>query len=413
MKFTWIDLIVEGYGFGGYYLFPWLAGITIIIAGVWRIPARNRKSAGFKRATFVFALLTFISLHGFLRVEPFYREEAKLQREQAQRDAQIAQWTFHPSTPTTYDGIVFPAGSEVQLDPDLPHHLSAANLSAPTKLFGLTVIGDFKFEKDTVSPQPEKIQFKSLDATLVEPAEVNGIPCGKGAVSVSTPFKEVRCTLSRDYALSFPAGAVLAVGSQISFETAPQDRGRQNPNNMSDDSVDGVLAKISNIHGYLCEPGEIHISPSAFTCTAHSQTIMNYALQGGTTIDVGRSRKWDTITGILAKDASVEGIPVPAGTQLNFTNLNGRYDPEGDGQNEISFHLLTQTEFDFQGAHFKGDVTVHIDGNGADFTTDSRETKMIVNGVNRALVTYHSDTHQWSWQEFETCPAGSEMRYCK
>ena len=45
---------------------------------------------------------------------------------------------------------------------------------------------------------------------------------------------------------------------------------------------------------------------------------MNYALQGGTTIDVGRSRKWDTITGILAKDASVEGIPVPAGTQLNF-----------------------------------------------------------------------------------------------
>lgn len=156
----------------------------------------------------------------FLPALPAVLSLASMKWKDMQGDRKIAQYTFHPTTPTAYAGTLFPGGSTLVLDTYPPHQLESGSVPSATTVLELPLVDDFKVSQRA----PESGGgFYISEGTLAAPARVQGVPCGPGmvnqkAVSVSAGAKNLFCILAEDYPL---IGLIFRKGTLLSINIDP------------------------------------------------------------------------------------------------------------------------------------------------------------------------------------------------
>ena len=207
----------------------------------------------------------------------------------------IAMTLYHYQldAPRILDGVVFPAGSEVQLSPVLPHPLLGGTLGAPATIGGLRIVDAFTMRGGEVEI-----------GTLAEPRQIDILPCAAGQF-VQDP-NSAGCVLARAISvggLQFAAG-IFAWVTPASLADKP--------------IVHGTLAASAHVAPFDCAPGVIDASEQAMSCVlAGDQTIDGYRLRGGTTATIGRQAESTVSSGVLAGPLDMAGVVLPPGTRID------------------------------------------------------------------------------------------------
>lgn len=174
-------------------------GPMLLIASILVLMLRSRDRARF--ATPIAYVLLALGLGMILFVLlPVLDAEMS----QPTQDSVSSRHIYHLSEPHAYGGIMFPAGSSVDVQPDgTPDYVY---LKSPGNVLGMMLVGDVQ-----LGTEYKEHDLAVLTGTLAEPFNVNGIPCAPG--KLDTRSNVTRCILARDYVF---AGHVLAAGTSIS-----------------------------------------------------------------------------------------------------------------------------------------------------------------------------------------------------
>ena len=200
IHFTTWDIAVFLAGFAFIYVgLPLLVLVAVLLA----IPA-SRRHTGWRRLAYgILAFDAILFLIGLPVIAIPVRDYVRHREFEAR--------THHLSAPATYGGIAFPGGSTVHLADDGTPEFGS--LPVPTPVLGLVLVGDFRLGADYgVDPIGVK------ECTLAVPADIQGIPCGPGAIKAQK--QTTRCVLARDWLF---AGHMLAAGHALEIYRSPLD----------------------------------------------------------------------------------------------------------------------------------------------------------------------------------------------
>ncbi len=222
-----------------YYIMYALPVVAVVFVGflLAGLKRENRKRTGWRITT---ALLGV----GLLPAAPFL----PMAWDDVREARAAKNNTFHLTAPATYDGVAFPAGSTVILEPDSPHELKSGYVPQTTLMYGFMVIHDFVFKSDWGSQIKE---FRLLtDATLTAPVKVHNVPCGPGPLmqfdTHDAPGYALTCTLAEDYTF---AGLTFEHGTDFSIDWL------SSYNNYA--GIGGILAHALTIKGQTFPAGTI------------------------------------------------------------------------------------------------------------------------------------------------------------
>ena len=132
------------------------------------------------------------------------------------REQAFARATHTLSSPQTFGGTAFPAGSTVHVNEESGRPEFGA-VPVPTVIDGLMLIGDFRLEREHLRDADT-----IAEGTLAAPAVIQGIPCGRGALVAQDEI--TRCVLDQGYDFD---GHVLARGQVVEIYRSPLDEPAQ------------------------------------------------------------------------------------------------------------------------------------------------------------------------------------------
>ena len=130
-----------------------------------------------------------------------------------------SQRTHRLSSPQTFAGILFPAGSTVVLQKDHPNFIDTASVPAPTLVHGLLLRGTFSMPGPTpgaMSHDMPNDSTGSLSGTLAQPATIAGVPCAAAPININDTFTS--CMLAHSVELH---GFSLASGTFVQTRLQP------------------------------------------------------------------------------------------------------------------------------------------------------------------------------------------------
>ena len=326
--------------------------------------------------------------------------------EDAYEKLQAWRYTFHPKVLTTFDGMLFPAGSTViEYPDDSSHPVSGGTVPKGTTLLGLKISGDFSIENQHIGSTDagtntryvsESTLVEPAEITFIEPAGIHSLICAAGKFKHSIPTvdgkEELDCTLAKDYTIN---GITIPSNSDV------------------DITVDGERLELSATvkHSWKfstieCASGQFS-TYVGFACPlAHDQTLDGYPLAAGqdTSFRFDKDGTAFVKSGVLSRDFEVLGVSVPAGSVLNPLSSDCETATAEDlrshkipGNECVTFLLPEKTPITVAEKKFEAnDINLRFSNKSIDVITAS-------NGHNQDEHAATFDLTTKKWCEDETC----------
>jgi hypothetical protein len=306
----------------------------------------------------------------------------------------VRRYTFHPSAPTTYDGLLFPAGSTVIEDPDTPHSVTRGNVPENTALLGLVISGDFIMSQSTAARE-------LIDSTLAKPGKIHDVPCASGPFKIErdiTPKLDVshlNCSLATDYTVN---GITLKADTGI--EVA-----------LDHSSIRGTLAAPWKSPTADCAPGDFFSDPTLLECTLlHDMTISGYPLAAGHEASIVTSGNGvrTLYRGTLSHSFRVLGVDIPAGSEISSSgevpSAEKLINHELDTYESVDFHLPESAHLVIDGADIRGRVRMNFEAhtfgvNDDALGSDDHVAGLHHDGISGEHGTYNPETKKWCWEQ--------------
>lgn len=311
----------------------------------------------------------------------------ELQAENVQR------YTFHPSVPTTYDGLLFPPGATVVEDPDPPHTVISGTVPDNTPLLGLTIHGDF-----TISHSSGGREL--VEAILSTPGRIHDVPCASGPFKIErnmapdSNVSDLNCTLATNYTID---GLTLKADTNIHIA-------------LDHSTLNGTLAAPWKASAAECAPGGFFYSSTLLECTLlHDTVISGYPLSAGheASIVIGTDGARTLYSGTLSRPFRILGVDVPAGSEISSSgelpSAERLLAHDLSNYQSVDFRLPESAHLVIAGADIRGRVLMsfgaHTFGVNVDtFAADDQVAALHHDGVTGEHGTYDVETKTWCWE---------------
>ena len=326
--------------------------------------------------------------------------------EQAYENFQVWRYTFHPKVPTTFDGMLFPAGSTViEYSGNPSHPVSGGTVPKDTTLLGLRISGDFSIENQDIESTDagtntryvsESTLVEPVEISLVEPADIHSVPCAAGKFKHTIPTvggkEEIDCTITKDYTVN---GITIPSNSDVEITN---DHGSIEPS-----ATVKHPWKFSTIE---CASG-LFTTYIGFECPlAHDQILDGYPMAAGqeTSFRFDEAGTAFVKGGVLSRNFEVLGVIVPTGSVLHplgtdcetatAEDLRSHKIPENEC---VTFLLPEKTPITVAGKKFEAnDINLYFSNKSIDVITASNG-----HNENEHAATFDLTTQKWC--EDETC----------
>lgn len=284
-----------------------LAGIvaTIFVA-LLGIKASIRRRRGWKACLGIVIAITVLQIPLLLSHQSI---------EDASSSVKTWYYTFHPTRPTTIDGIAFPAGTTVIEYPNQPHVVLGGTAPAGASLLGLKIAGDF-----TILHRHDDAETPVLSGgTLVEPADIHGVSCAAGAFTHEPDTSSLNDTVSCTLVSPYDTGKILLpAGTHVSV-TFDADKPRP-------EEISGEASHAWTVSNVKCAAGSFSYAGN-FSCPLDGDQVFDgYPISSrhASSLFLDTKELATVREGMLSSDFEVDGVHMPAGTQLT-ASYDGQY----------------------------------------------------------------------------------------